>query len=246
MEVFAEVLYFITLALFYALSGNHNFTIPTSFRLLWHMLITLKTGGLSFVVLHTVLATASRGRTICSAKKPARLQAADTWPGQSPTCEPTDMIYRPKNIQMCFEEMAWNTRLLVSGLSCKELNIFLVNEGLLGTNPKSLESMGVLPVEQQALPNGKLLDYDKEAWLWKGCRSTVGPGPPRLRGDYFIGWSCQNTSGLKEQFMISPEDHYSKVFNTFDSLPCTCCFDLLHIAPCQPCQRLQNQAYFLG
>lgn len=34
MEVFAEVLYFITLALFYALSGNHNFTILTSFRLL--------------------------------------------------------------------------------------------------------------------------------------------------------------------------------------------------------------------
>lgn len=96
MEIFADVLYFITLALFCALSANHNCTIPMSFRLLWHMHITLKTGELSFAVLHTVLVTASRGHTICSAKKPARLQTADTWPGQSPTCEATDMIYRAK------------------------------------------------------------------------------------------------------------------------------------------------------
>lgn len=43
---------------------------------------------------------------------------------------------------MYWEEMAWNTRLLISGLSCKGLNIFLVNEGLLGINPKSLEISG--------------------------------------------------------------------------------------------------------
>lgn len=43
---------------------------------------------------------------------------------------------------MYWEEMAWNTRLLISGLSCKGLNIFLVNEELLGINPKSLEING--------------------------------------------------------------------------------------------------------
>lgn len=43
---------------------------------------------------------------------------------------------------MHLEKMAWNMRLLINGLSCKGLNIFLVNEGLLGTNPKSLEING--------------------------------------------------------------------------------------------------------
>lgn len=141
MEVFPEVLYFITLALFCAHSGYPTLLLM-SFRLLGHMYITLKTGELSFVVLHTVLVTASRGHTICSAKKPARLQTDDTWPGQSPMCESTDMIYRPKNTQMHLEEMALNMRLLINRLSCKGLSIFLVNEGLLGTNPKSLEING--------------------------------------------------------------------------------------------------------
>lgn len=37
------------------------------------------------------------------------------------------------------------------------------------------------------------------------------------------------------------------LLKSIDSLPCTGLFlGLLHIAPCQPCQCLQNQVYFFG
>lgn len=61
------------------------------------------------------------------------------------------------------------------------------------------KSVGVLPVKQQTLPNGKLLDYDKEVWLWQGHRSTVGPGPPRLGSDISLADHAR-TAASKNSF----------------------------------------------
>lgn len=95
------VLSLITLALFCTLPGTHKLSwLELHYcALLRAQLISahnVQTLWLSFLVVLAVLVMDSRGHTTCSAKKPAGLQTADTWPGQSPKCVPTNMIYRIK------------------------------------------------------------------------------------------------------------------------------------------------------
>lgn len=86
---------------FYTLSGTHKqlcLKLHHSPLLQAHLtpVLNAQNWWLPFLVLHTILVTDFRGHTTCSAKKPAGLQTADTWPGQSPKSVPTDRIYRTK------------------------------------------------------------------------------------------------------------------------------------------------------
>lgn len=158
----------ITLTLFYSLPDTRKqsgLKLHCSALLQAHLtsVPNVQNWWLSFLVLHTVLVTNSRGHRTCSAKKPAGLQTADTWPERSPKCVPTDMIYRTKHIQIYLEEMAWNTRLLINGLSCERLNLFLVNGGLSSTDPKSLEIHGSPSSGAADTSRREATDYDKGA-----------------------------------------------------------------------------------
>lgn len=63
--------------------------------------------------------------------------------------------------------MAWNMQLLINGMTCKGLNLFLVNGGVLGTNPKSLEINGSPSSGAADTSRGEATDYDEGAEaLW--------------------------------------------------------------------------------
>lgn len=230
-EAGGRVFPLITLALFYTLSGTQkqswlNLDCSALPRAPLTSVHDVQNWWLSFLVLHTVLVTDSRGHTTCSAKKPAGLRTADTRLGQSPKCVPTDMIYRTKahpNIlgRNGMEHVAlnkWAELQRVESFPCKWW-AFRHGSKVLGNQWESFQWSSRY--------------FQRESyWLWQGCRSTVGPGPPRLweegastdgswdRRPRFVACSRQ-ISGLNEQFTISAENHYSKVFNASHSLPGT-------------------------
>lgn len=211
-----------------ALKSNHDWicTVLLSLGLLWHLYMMFRTGGClswSFILSWWQIPEA-----IPPAQQTNQLDCEQLTHGwdKAPGVSLQTWFIGQKHIQIYLEEMAWNMWLLINELSCKGLNLFLVNCGLLGTDPRSLETNGS-PFQWSSRY------FQRESyWLWQGCRSTVGPRPPRLweegastdgswdRRPHFVAWSRQ-ISGLNEQFTISAENHYSKVFNASHSLPWT-------------------------
>lgn len=59
--------------------------------------------------------------------------------------------------------MEWNMHFLINGPSCKGLNLFLVNGGLSGTDPKSLETNGSASSGGADTPKGEATGCDKDA-----------------------------------------------------------------------------------
>lgn len=190
---------------------------------------------LSFLVLHTVLVTDSRGRTTCSAKKPAGLQTADTWPGQSPKCVLQTWFIERKHIQIHLEEMGLNMQLLINGLSCKGLNLFLVNVGLLG------KSINGSPSRAADAFRGEATDYVKGAEaLWdSGHRDCEMKVPalmaPEVEGSISLADHIKSVASVNSlQFpQTLTMQKYSMIFTPFSVLDI---LGLLPIVLCRTCK----------
>ena len=141
--------------------------------------------------------------------------------------------------------------LLINNLSCKELNLFLVNGGLLGTDPKSLEINGSPSSGAADTSRGEATDYNKGAEaLWgpghRDCEMKVPAlmapereGPVSL-ADHAKSVASMNSLQFPQRIITQK---YSMLFNP---LPVLRILRLLQIVLCQPCQHLQNQVYLLG
>lgn len=210
-----------------ALKSNHDSicTVLLSLGLLWHLYMMFRTGGClswSFIlswwqIPEAVPPAQQRNQLDCG-------QLTHGW-DKAPGVSLQTWFIGQKHIQIYLEEMAWNMWLnkwaelqRVESFPCKWW-AFRHRSKVLGNQWESFQWSSRY--------------FQRESyWLWQGCRSTVGPGPPRLweegantdgswdRRPHFVAWSCQ-ISGLNEQFTISAENHYSEVFNASHSLPWT-------------------------